>query len=101
MQGIVLTLVMAVTVEALVEYGRTVIELIAGGGKKTALLQGAAVLVSVGLCLLTGADLFHTLGIGFYWQPIGGILTGIFAARGANFVSDLVGQLRGLLTDEI
>ncbi len=98
MQGIVLTLVMAVTVEALVEYGRTVIELIAGGGKKTALLQGAAVLVSVGLCLMTGADLFGALGICFYWRPIGGVLTGIFAARGANYVSDLTGQIRSLLT---
>ena len=97
MQGIVLTLVMAVTVEALVEYCRTAVKTARGGGRLSALLQGAAVLVSVGICLLCGADLYGALGIAFRWQPVGSVLTGIFAARGANYVSDLVGQLRGIL----
>lgn len=101
MQGIVLSLVTAVTVEALVEYGRTIAGLITGGDKRTAILQGAAVLVSIGLCLLTGADLFSSLGIIFRWRAVGGILTGVFAARGANYVSDLVGQLRSLLPHSV
>lgn len=96
MQGIVLTLVMAVTVEALVEYCRTAVKT-ARGGRLSACLQGAAVVVSVGICLLCGADLYGALGIAFRWQPVGSVLTGIFAARGANYVSDLVGQLRGIL----
>lgn len=97
MQGIILTLVMAVTVEALVEYCRTAVETVRGGGKLAACLQGAAILVSVGICLLCGADLYGALGITFAWRPIGSVLTGIFAARGANFVSDLAGQMKSIL----
>lgn len=98
MQGILLVTVMAVTVEALVEYGRTLMNTAKGGNRATALLQGAAVLLSVGMCLLTGADLYGALGITFIWRPMGCLLTGIFSARGANYVSDFTGQLRKLLT---
>ena len=33
-------------------------------------------------------------------EQLGMVLTGIFASRGANFVSDLVGRLRGQKTSE-
>ena len=98
MQGILLVTVMAVTVEALVEYGRTILSAAKGGDRTAAILQGAAVLLSVGLCMLTGADLYGALGITFVWKPMGCLLTGIFSARGANYVSDFIGQLRNLLT---
>ncbi len=94
-ENILLATVIAVTVEALVEYGRTAIASW-NHDKKTVALQGAAVMVSVGLCLLAGADMYSTLGVAFMWQPAGSILTGIFAARGANFLSDLVGRLRNI-----
>ena len=97
MQGIVLALVTAVTVEALVEYCRTAAKTARGGGWLSALLQGSAVVLSVGICLLCGADIYGALGITFAWLPAGSVLTGIFAARGANFVSDFAGQLRNVL----
>lgn len=97
MQGIILALVTAVTVEALVEYCRTAAKTVRGGGWLSALLQGAAVVLSVGICLLSGADIYGALGIAFRWPPVGSVLTGIFAARGANYVSDFVGQMRGIL----
>ncbi len=95
-EKIVLATVIAVTVEALVEYGKTIITAW-HNGKKAVLLQGAAVAVSVCLCLLSGADVYGALGIHFAWMPAGCILTGVFAARGANYISDLVGRLRVLL----
>lgn len=100
MQGLVLTMVVAVTVEALVEYGRSVAHAI-GGDKKALWLQIAAVVVSVGICLMTGADIYGALGIVFYWQPVGTILTGVFTARGANYLSDMIGRLKQLLAEQI
>lgn len=95
-ENILLATVIAVTVEALVEYGKTAITSWKSG-KKAVALQVAAVAVSVTLCLLAGADVYGALGIVFVWRPAGCILTGIFAARGANYLSDLVGRLRDLL----
>ena len=43
---------------------------------------------------MTGADLFVALGLDFRYDWIGVLLTGIFASRGANYVSDFVGRLR-------
>lgn len=97
MENIVLVTVMSVTVEALVEYGRSILQSF-GGKWETAVLQISAVAVSVGLCLLTGADVYAAFDIGFGRIPLGCILTGIFAARGANFISDFVGRLQALLT---
>ncbi len=96
-ENMLLSTVIAVTVEALVEYGKTAVTSWRTA-KKAVVLQVAAMLVSVGLCLLAGADVYGALGIVFAWQPAGCILTGIFAARGANFLSDLVGRLKDILT---
>lgn len=96
LDGILPVTVMAVTVEALVEYGKSAV-LAVKGNTATLVIQVVAVLVSVALCLLTGADFYGVLGIHFAWQPIGTVLTGIFAARGANYLSDLVGRLRKII----
>lgn len=88
--------VIAITVEALVEYAKTAV-LTWKGNKQTVIMQMTAIAVSVGLCLSVGADVYGALGMVFAWQPIGCILTGVFAARGANFLSDFVGRLRDVL----
>lgn len=95
-EKIVLATVIAVTVEGLVEYAKTICA-VWHSGKKAVILQGAAVAVSVLLCLLVGADVYGALGVQFAWVPAGSVLTGIFAARGSNYISDLVGRLRDLL----
>lgn len=94
MDKFVLVLVLAVTVEALVEYGKTIAAAFAGGQSKAAVIQLCAVAVAVGLCILAGADLYAALGVPFSLPFVGAVLTGIFASRGANFVSDLIGKLR-------
>ena len=86
-------LMLAVTVEALVEYGKSIGKAIADKQAKTAITQLCAVAVSIGLCGLAGADLYAAVGVEFSLPWVGRILTGIFASRGANFVSDLIGRL--------
>lgn len=93
--------VLAVTVEGLVEYAKTVI---AEEDKRAVAIRLSALAASVLLCLLSGADVFARLGVSFRLPYIGEILTGIFASRGANYASDLIGRLngakRGALTGE-
>ena len=94
MNTVVLVLMMAVTVEALVEYAKTVGKAVQAGEAKTAITQLAALLLSVLLCFAVGADFYTALGVEFAFPWVGTLLTGIFASRVANFVSDLIGRLR-------
>ena len=93
MDKIALILMLAITVEALVEYGKSIGKAFADKQARTAITQFCAVAVSIGLCGLAGADLYAAIGVEFSLPWVGRILTGIFASRGANFVSDLVGKL--------
>ena len=86
MDKIALVLMLAVTAEALVEYGKSFAQAITGGKYTAVVLQ---------LCVLSGADMYAALGVPFSLPAVGMVLTGIFASRGANFVSDLIGRLRG------
>lgn len=94
MSGIILILALAVTVEAVVEYVKSIIKLITDKDAKTLITQLAALAVSILLCFAAGADLYAVLGLSFAVPGIGIVLTGIFGSRGANYVSDLVRKLR-------
>lgn len=85
-----LFVVLAVIVEALVEYAKTVIAMT---DKKSVIIQLSALAVSITLCCLSGADILAQLGVTFAVPYIGCILTGVFASRGANYASDLIGKL--------
>ena len=91
MEMILLFIVLAIVVEALVEYVKTVVSM----DKQAIILQLSALAVSILLCLLAGADVFNQLGINFSLPYVGCILTGVFASRGANYASDIIGRLRG------
>ena len=95
MEGIVLIITMAIIVEALIEYGKSIGKAFAGGEWKTAVTQLAAIAVAVLLCFMTGGDLFAVVGIAFIWPWLGIFLTGIIISRGANYVSDFVKKLQG------
>ena len=88
MNMIVLVLMMAVTVEALIEYAKTFGKAIIEKQWKTAATQAGAVAL--------GADFYAALGVNFNVAWLGIALTGIFASRGANYVSDLVKKLQAL-----
>ena len=80
MNRTVLVLMMAVTVEALIEYAKTFGRAIIEKQWKTAATQAGAV----------------ALGVSFNAAWLGVALTGVFASRGANYVSDLVKKLQAL-----
>ena len=96
MNRTVLVLMMAVTVEALIEYAKTFGKAIIEKQWKTAATQAGAVALGVLLCFGVGADFYAALGVNFNVVWIGTALTGVFASRGANYVSDLVKKLQAL-----
>ncbi len=94
MEGVVLIITMAIIVEALIEYGKSIGKAFVGGEWKTAVTQLLAIAVAVLLCFMTGGDLFAVVGIAFIWPWLGIFLTGIIISRGANYVSDFVKKLQ-------
>lgn len=94
MDMILLTLMMAVTVEGLVEYGKSFGKAVIGKAWKTAGTQAAAVALGVLLCFAVGADFYAVLEVTFAAPWLGCLLTGVFASRGANYVSDLIKKLQ-------
>ena len=96
MKGIVLILVMAIVVEAFIEYAKTIGKAFIGGEWKTAITQLTAIALGVLLCFMVGGDLFAVVGIVFVWPWLGIFLTGILISRGANYVSDFIKRLQGV-----
>ena len=93
MDKIALVIMLAVIIEALVEYGKSIGKAFMDKQVKTAITQLCAVGVGILFCGAAGADMFAAVGVEFAIPWLGIILTGIFASRGANFVSDLVSKL--------
>ena len=96
MTGIVLIVVLAIVVEAFVEYGKQIGKAFLSGAWKTAVTQLAAIVAAVFLCLTANADLFLAVGLEFSWPWLGTVLTGVIISRGANYVSDFVKRLQGV-----
>lgn len=97
MQMILLAIVMAVTVEALIEYIKQIAKALSSGKVKAATTQVASILLGVLLCLAVGADVYSALGVAFAVPWVGTVLTGIFASRGSNYISDLAKRLQNIL----
>ena len=95
MEMILLFIVLAVVVEALVEYVKTIVSM----DRQAIILQLSALAVSIFLCLIAKADVFKQLGVTFYLPYVGCVLTGVFASRGSNYASDIIGRLRGAKQD--
>lgn len=97
MQTILLAIVMAVTVEALIEYVKQIAKALGSGEIKAAATQVVSILLGVLLCLAVGADVYGALGVAFAVPWVGTVLTGIFASRGSNYLSDLAKRLQTVL----
>lgn len=100
MSGIMLVVVLAIIVEALIEYAKSIYKAFNDGGWKPAITQVAAMAIAVLLCFMTGGDLFVVVGINFIWPWLGIFLTGIIISRGANYVSDFIKKLQGVKSKE-
>lgn len=100
MQTILLAIVMAVTVEALIEYVKQIAKALNSGEIKAAATQVVSILLGVLLCLAVGADVYGALGVAFAVPWVGTVLTGIFASRGSNYISDLAKRLQNILAGD-
>lgn len=80
-------LMLAVTIEALVEYAKLIVV-----NKTVNWKQVAALALGVAGAVLTGADLYDGL---FPVPCVGSVLTGVLLSRGANYVADFTKRLQG------
>lgn len=82
-------IIVAILVEAIWENIKSVWE----GGFNINRLGSLALAILI--CILTRLDLFAIVGITLTVPVVAYILTGIIVSRGANFVNDLFGRIRG------
>lgn len=90
--NIAVIIAVAILIEGLVEYGKTIADTFNDGEKRTALIQVITIVIGVGLALAFDADMFVPLGLTVN-HYIGMVLTGIVMSRGSNYVSDLIGKI--------
>ena len=99
MKMIALIVMVAIVLEAIVEYCKTIIRMVEEQDYKTAITQGIVILMAIGFAFGFHLQLFNGAMSEFYEglkiNPIfDTILTGILFSRGANFFSDLVSKLQ-------
>jgi len=98
MKTIALIIMVAIVLEALVEYVKTIMKMVEEKEYKTAITQGVTIILGVFLAFAFDLQLFNNAMSEFYEglhiNPIlDKILTGILFSRGANYFSDLVNKL--------
>lgn len=93
METIALLIAVAVLVEGLVEYVKTIVKVFTEGDVKTGITQLCAVAIGILLALITNANLFTALSIDVAHSWVGCVLTGILISRGSNYLSDLLHRL--------
>lgn len=86
---------LALAVEGFVEY--FVAQPLKQLGKETWWVRYVALVPGVGMGLAYHADLPGMVGLTPAWPVISWIVTGVIISRGANYISDLLGQLVDLI----
>lgn len=99
MKTISLIVMVAIVLEAIVEYAKTVADMIEEREYKTAVTQAVTIVLGIGLAFIFHLQLFNNGMSEFYSDlsinPVFDmILTGILFSRGSNYVSDLIGRLK-------
>lgn len=94
MSGMMLLMSMAVTVEGIIQYVKSIVKMFTQHELKTGLTQLGAMGLAVLLCFAAGVDLYTDLGVRFSLPWLGTALTGIFASRGANYLSTFIGKIQ-------
>ena len=106
MKTIALIIMVAIVLEALVEYVKTIDSMVVSRAYKTAITQGITIILGIGLAFIFHLQLFNgamsEIYIGLKINPtIDMILTGILFSRGSNYFSDLIGKLQKPSTIEL
>ena len=94
MKTIALALMVAVIVEAIVEYGNTIYEMVAEQEYQKAVKQGSAIIVAVLFAFMCHVTLLSWLmsdAFSIVVNPVFDmVVSGIFMSRGANYLSNLI-----------
>ena len=98
METISLIIMVAIVLEALVEYSKTIIKMVEEEEYKTAITQGITIALGIALAFVFHLQLFNgalsEIYKGIDINPtIDMILTGILFSRGSNYFSDLISKL--------
>lgn len=98
MKTIGLIIMVAIVLEALVEYSKTIIDMVENKEYKTAITQGATIALGIFLAFVFHLQLFNGALSEFYTDinidpTIDTVLTGILFSRGSNYFSDLISRL--------
>lgn len=96
MTGIIIFLMLALIVEAFIEYAKSIGKGLTEGQWKTAVTQLCSIAVALVLCFATGLDIFKLVGLEFAWAWLGVALTGVFISRGSNYAADFVKRLQNV-----
>ncbi len=86
---LVTILILAITVEALIEYGKLIFQ------KQINWKQLVALVIGVLLAVAANVDLYELAGVTFIVPYVGVVLTGIIFSRGANYVADFLKMVQG------
>lgn len=98
MKNFAIIFVIAVIVEALIEYGTTVFEMLSAKQYKKAVKQLCAITLCIFICFMCRADVFTLLGMDFALPWFGVVLTGIFGSRGSNYLSDIIKRIQTMMS---
>lgn len=90
---IALIIMVAVVLEALVEYIKTIMKMIEDGDYKTAITQGVTIALGIILAFTFHLKLFNEAYDLDIDPVIDTIITGILFSRGSNYFSDLIKKL--------
>lgn len=100
MKTIALIIMVAILLEALVEYVKTIIHMVEEKDYKTAITQAITIALGIFLAFAFHLQLFNNAMAEFYEglhinEILDMILTGILFSRGSNYFSDLISRLTG------
>ena len=106
MKTIALIIMVAIVLEALVEYVKTIDNMVVSRAYKTAITQGITIILGIGLAFVFHLQLFNGAMSEIYEglninSTVDMILTGILFSRGSNYFSDLISKLQKPSTVEL
>jgi hypothetical protein len=90
MMTIVAILILGITVEALIEYGKLIFT------KTINWKQIVALCLGVLLAVAANVDLYALVGVSFVIPYVGVVLTGIIFSRGSNYAADFIKLIQGV-----
>ena len=91
-----LIFVVAILVEGIVEYFKSICDMFLKKEVKTAVTQIVTVIIGIFLAYAFKIDLFSLNNIAVA-PGVGTVLTGIIVSRGSNYVSDLISRISNVM----